>query len=106
MPSQKFLDLLADPAANNIYLAVLEGYDPALGTAVTKYHGVAGSAGVFISSGADSPANTTFAPDLVSIEWDEDLFGPDGEPGGRTAEAECRIALINRTIPEGQAGAG
>lgn len=106
MVSQKFLDLLSDPQANNIYLLTLTGYDPALGSEITRYHGLAGSSGAFISAPGDSPANTIFVPDVRGVEWVEDLFGPDGEPGGRSAPAEIRVTLINRTVPEGEPGAG
>lgn len=95
MASQKYLDLLNDPSANTIYLLTLTGYDPVLGTSVTLYHCLPGSARGFVSAPGDSPANTIFVPDVEGVSWVEDLFGPDGEPGGRTAPAECRIRLVN-----------
>lgn len=95
MPSQQFLDLLADPKANTIYLLTLTGYDPALGSVRSFYHGDAGALGHYVSGPGDSPANTIFEPTIDEIAWIEDLFGPDGEPGGRTAPAEIRVRLKN-----------
>lgn len=95
MASAKFLALLADPKANNIYLLTLTGYDPALATVRSFYHGDAGAAGHYVSGPGDTPANTIFEPTIEEITWAEDLFGPDGEPGGRTAPAEIRVRLTN-----------
>lgn len=95
MASAKFLALLADPKANNVYLLTLTGYDPALATLRSFYHGDAGASGAYISGPDDTPANTIFEPTIEEIAWSEDLFGPDGEPGGRTAPAEIRVRLTN-----------